>query len=444
VLRLRPDPERARLEGGNELAAERHLGLVARAPRVARAQTELGLVDVVDDQIRTCAAEALGQPAGPARRDPVRGDATELVRDVERVLRVALRARGLRASEHGAEPPRAPARQRGARGVERGASAAEVPAPAEQVAFEEPRASHPDAVGMRRRELAREHDGVGRPGAGRSAGAEPERIVGEHRLAADRVLERRSWPVGRRAHRGRTFRRARHGGARGEAEETADPPDPAPHTPRAAYHAGHGAATLTPLAADPTMRRVLVLASASPRRHQLLAWLGIPFTIDSADVDETPHPDENAAEMVARLAREKAMAGRGATPGRVGPRCGHDRRGRRRLLGKPADDDEAAAMLVRLAGREHRVSTGFALVAPGGTARVVDVVRTRVVFRPLDERAIRAYVASGEPDGKAGGYAIQGLGAGLIERIDGSFTNVMGLPVTEVARALAEAGFRAG
>lgn len=192
------------------------------------------------------------------------------------------------------------------------------------------------------------------------------------------------------------------------------------------------------------MRRVLVLASASPRRHQLLAWLGIPFTIDSADVDETPHPDEDAAEMVARLAREKAMAVAARRPDAwvLGADTTVEVDGV--LLGKPADDDEAAAMLARLAGREHRVSTGFALVSPGGAARVVDVVRTRVVFRPLDQRAIRAYVGSGEPDGKAGGYAIQGLGAGLIERIDGSFTNVMGLPVTEVARALAEAGFRAG
>ena len=192
------------------------------------------------------------------------------------------------------------------------------------------------------------------------------------------------------------------------------------------------------------MRRVLVLASGSPRRHQLLAWLGIPFTIDSADVDETPHPEEDAARMVARLARAKAMAVAARRPDAwvLGADTTVEVDGV--LLGKPADDGEAAAMLARLAGREHRVSTGFALVAPGGTPRVVDVVRTRVVFRPLDERAIRAYVASGEPDGKAGGYAIQGLGAGLIERIDGSFTNVMGLPVTEVARALAEAGFRAG
>jgi septum formation protein len=192
------------------------------------------------------------------------------------------------------------------------------------------------------------------------------------------------------------------------------------------------------------MRRVLVLASASPRRHQLLAWLGIPFTIDSADVDETAHPDEDAGEMVARLARAKAMAVAVRRPDAwvLGADTTVEVDGV--LLGKPADDGEAATMLARLAGREHRVSTGFALVAPGGTPRVVDVVRTRVVFRPLAEPAIRAYVASGEPDGKAGGYAIQGLGAGLIERIDGSFTNVMGLPLTEVARALAEAGIRGG
>jgi nucleoside triphosphate pyrophosphatase len=192
------------------------------------------------------------------------------------------------------------------------------------------------------------------------------------------------------------------------------------------------------------MRRVLVLASASPRRHQLLAWLRIPFTIDSADVDETPHPDEDAAEMVVRLARAKAMAIAARRPDAwvLGADTTVEVDGV--LLGKPADDGEAAAMLARLAGREHRVTTGFALVAPGGTPRVVEFVRTRVVFRPLDEHAIRAYVASREPDGKAGGYAIQGLGAGLIERIDGSFTNVMGLPLTEVARALAEAGIRAG
>jgi septum formation protein len=101
-------------------------------------------------------------------------------------------------------------------------------------------------------------------------------------------------------------------------------------------------------------------------------------------------------------------------------------------------------MLERLAGREHRVATGFALVAPGGAVRALDVTVTRVTFRPLDACAIATYVDSGEPEGKAGGYAIQGLGAGLIERIDGSFTNVIGLPLVEVGRVLADAGLLDG
>jgi septum formation protein len=110
------------------------------------------------------------------------------------------------------------------------------------------------------------------------------------------------------------------------------------------------------------------------------------------------------------------------------------------MFGKPADSAEAAAMLARLAGREHRVATGFAVLAPGGRVQAAERVVTRVVFRPLDRGVIDAYVASGEPEGKAGAYAIQGLGAGLIERIEGSFTNVIGLPLVEVRRALEEAG----
>jgi septum formation protein len=192
------------------------------------------------------------------------------------------------------------------------------------------------------------------------------------------------------------------------------------------------------------MRAVLILASASPRRQQLLAWLGVAYAVEAADVDETPRADEDAPAMVRRLAREKAVtvAARRPEAWVLGFDTIVDLDGA--LLGKPADDEEAAAMLARLAGRAHRVATGFALVAPGAAVRVLDVVLTRVVFRALDERAIRAYVASREPDGKAGGYAIQGLGAGLIDRIDGSFTNVIGLPLVEVARALAEAGLRAG
>ena len=111
-----------------------------------------------------------------------------------------------------------------------------------------------------------------------------------------------------------------------------------------------------------------------------------------------------------------------------------------RVLGKPVDDEDAKAMLACLAGREHRVFTGFALLAPGGDVRAAEVVVSRVRFRPLDARAIATYVASEEPADKAGAYGIQGLGSGLIAAIEGSFTNVVGLPLFEVERALREAG----
>ncbi|HZP43011.1 MAG TPA: Maf family protein [Candidatus Binatia bacterium] len=188
------------------------------------------------------------------------------------------------------------------------------------------------------------------------------------------------------------------------------------------------------------MRAVLVLASASPRRHQLLGWLGIAYEVDAADIDERAEPGEEAPTLVARLARAKAAAvgARRTAAWVLGADTMVEIDGA--MLGKPADAREAADMLARLAGREHRVATGFALLGPGGRMRAEDVVVTRVRFRPLDAETIRRYVASGEPDGKAGGYAIQGFGAGLIDRIDGSFTNVIGLPLVEVCRALEEAG----
>jgi len=201
---------------------------------------------------------------------------------------------------------------------------------------------------------------------------------------------------------------------------------------------------LTPFHLVASMRPVLILASASPRRHQLLAWLGVAYEVEVSDVDERPRAGETAVAMVDRLARAKAsaVAARRSYAWVLAADTIVELEGV--MFGKPVDGSEAAAMLARLAGREHRVATGFALTAPGGAVRAAEVVVTRVVFRPLDERAIRAYVASGEPDGKAGGYAIQGLGAGLIERIEGSFTNVIGLPLTEVARVLEEAGLRGG
>jgi nucleoside triphosphate pyrophosphatase len=189
---------------------------------------------------------------------------------------------------------------------------------------------------------------------------------------------------------------------------------------------------------------VLVLASASPRRHELLAWLGVAFETVPADVDERAEPGERAEDLVRRLAREKALAVAERRPAAwvLGADTIVELDGL--MLGKPTEPSEAEAMLARLGGREHRVATGFALVAPGGIVRVLEVVVTRVRFRRLAAAAIRRYVATREADDKAGAYAIQGVGAGLIERIDGSFTNVIGLPLAEVRSALEEAGLLAG
>lgn len=188
---------------------------------------------------------------------------------------------------------------------------------------------------------------------------------------------------------------------------------------------------------------MLVLASASPRRRQLLRWLGVPYEVDAADIDERPEGGEGPTDLVTRLARAKGAAVSGRRSGAWVLAADTIVEIDGIMFGKPADSVEAAAMLARLAGREHRVATGFALLAPGGRVHTTDRVVTRVVFRRFDGAVIDAYVASGEPEGKAGAYAIQGLGAGLIDRIDGSFTNVIGLPLVEVGRALEEAGLLA-
>ena len=191
------------------------------------------------------------------------------------------------------------------------------------------------------------------------------------------------------------------------------------------------------------MRRVLVLASGSPRRQQLLAWLGVSYDVLPAEVDERPLPGEAAVDLVLRLAHAKAAAVVARRPSDWVLAADTIVEVDGVMLGKPARAGDAARMLAQLAGREHRVATGFALVQPGGAVHAANVVLTRVRFRRLDARAIERYVASREGDDKAGAYAVQGLGAGLIERIDGSFTNVIGLPLIEVGRALEEAGLLA-
>lgn len=182
----------------------------------------------------------------------------------------------------------------------------------------------------------------------------------------------------------------------------------------------------------------LILASASPRRAELLAAAGFQFDIMPADVDETPSPGEPAEEYTLRVARDKALqvARRLMSPKAAVLAADTEVVIDCRILGKPSDEDDAGRMLHMLSGSVHDVLT--AVVLCSGGEELSEVVRTRVRFVPLSEDEIRWYVASGEPMGKAGGYAIQGRGARFIDRIEGSWANVVGLPVDAVHRMLAE------
>jgi nucleoside triphosphate pyrophosphatase len=185
-------------------------------------------------------------------------------------------------------------------------------------------------------------------------------------------------------------------------------------------------------------RPVLRLASASPRRRQLLDLIGVPHLVTPADIDETPRDTEPADEYVMRLAREKAEAV-WATHSDL-PVLAADTTvvvgGE--ILGKPESEADALTMLGKLSGCEHLVHTGIAL----RTARAVNVgiSTTRVTFAPLNEAQVHAYWASGEPQGKAGAYAIQGLGAVFVSHISGSYTGVMGLPLFATAAMLRAQG----
>jgi septum formation protein len=187
-------------------------------------------------------------------------------------------------------------------------------------------------------------------------------------------------------------------------------------------------------------RPQLILASASPRRCELLAQIGISFEQQIAAIDETPRAGESPADYVARVALEKARAVRaGGRPDL--PVLGADTAvvvdGA--ILGKPADLDQARDMLRQLSGRAHEVFSAVALVAQRDG---VIVSHSRVWFRDLADNEIEAYWRSGEPRDKAGGYAIQGLAATFIERLDGSYSGVMGLPLYETAGLLQNFGIK--
>ena len=182
----------------------------------------------------------------------------------------------------------------------------------------------------------------------------------------------------------------------------------------------------------------LVLASASPRRLELLRSAGFDVDVDAANVDERQRPDESPAAFVTRLAREKASAVAARHPNR--PVLGADTEVvvDAAVLGKPIDRDDAARMLRQLSGRVHQVLTGVALVV--GERTVSALEQTSVWMSPLSADEIAWYVASGEPMDKAGAYAIQGLAGRFIPRIEGSYSNVVGLPVAAVLQLLKQAG----
>jgi septum formation protein len=183
----------------------------------------------------------------------------------------------------------------------------------------------------------------------------------------------------------------------------------------------------------------LVLASASPRRADLLARLGVRPRVRPAEVDETPRPDERPADLVVRLAGAKAAASAAVGDGdevvlaadTVVVLDGD-------ALGKPTDRDDAERMLRALSGRTHEVVTGLAVLR--GAVTAMDRVTTRVTFRRLTDAEVAWYLDTGEPDDKAGGYGLQGAGAVLVERVEGSDTNVIGLPLAETVTLLRDVG----
>jgi septum formation protein len=187
-------------------------------------------------------------------------------------------------------------------------------------------------------------------------------------------------------------------------------------------------------------RPALVLASASPRRIELLALIGItPDRIDPADIDETPTKAEAPPRLAVRLARAKADAVAARHPDAVVLSADTVVAVGRRLLEKPADAAEAERFLRLLSGRNHRVFTAVALATAARTTH--RCVETRVTLKRLSEAEIAAYVAGGDWQGKAGGYGIQGPAAAFVTRIVGSHPAVMGLPLPETVNLLAGAGW---
>ena len=184
----------------------------------------------------------------------------------------------------------------------------------------------------------------------------------------------------------------------------------------------------------------LILASGSPRRQQYLKDMGLNFVVRTASVHEQPLEQETSENFVLRMSREKAAAVSVDFPDSwviSGDTvvCLGDQ-----ILGKPTDKDHAFALLMELSGREHCVKTGFCVSKSSSGVEVAQSVTTKVYFSKFSESVARAYVATGEPLDKAGAYGIQGKGACLVKSIEGSYSNVVGLPLYELMEVLLEKG----
>jgi len=184
----------------------------------------------------------------------------------------------------------------------------------------------------------------------------------------------------------------------------------------------------------------LVLASISPRRKAILTQIGIPFEPVGSMADETVYTEMRVADLACQMATRKAESVQSTYKNQwilgADTLVALDKQ----VFGKPRDAHESHTMLLYLSGRTHRVITGFCVIDPGGKKVHLEAIMTKVKVKELSEFEIEGYIKTGEPFGKAGAYAIQGIGSFMIERINGSYTNVVGLPVCEVVRALIKCG----
>ena len=184
-----------------------------------------------------------------------------------------------------------------------------------------------------------------------------------------------------------------------------------------------------------------ILASASPRRRNLLSLIGIVHEVVPAEVDEDRDVPGEPGAHVRALAERKALRVASLRPEALVLGADTVVYHKNEILGKPSDFDEACRMVERLAGSEHQVYTGIALAGPAGCEVESSFEVTRVLFRALDKKHIERYVSTGEPFDKAGAYGIQGFGATLVESVTGCYFNVMGLPLNRLIRMLARRGY---